>query len=198
VGDETGIGARHQKGNVERLLGDKYNITGEGEMGWAVGIAARRNRESRIISFLQGSCVDRSIIIFRLENAHLVTTPLAPGAMSYSFKGSMSEEIADMQNSDYRELIGSLQYAALATRPNIAFTVNKLAQFLVNPGRAHHEEAFSVLRYPSGTKSRTLSLGGSTPDIAGYTDSDSASAHLLPLALSPFNFPNHFDLSSHQ
>jgi hypothetical protein len=84
----------------------------------------------------------------------------------------MPEEIADIQNSDYRKLVGSLQYAAPATRPDIAFTVNKLAQFLVNPGRVHHELAHCMLRYLKGTKSWTLNLGGSTPDIAGYTDSD--------------------------
>jgi len=41
----------------------------------------------------------------------------------------------------YRELIGFLQYTSLATRPDITFAVNKLSQFLANPGRVHLDTA---------------------------------------------------------
>ena len=44
--------------------------------------------------------------------------------------------IVHMAGNRYRELIGSLQYLSLATRPDITFAVNKLSQFLVNPSRA--------------------------------------------------------------
>jgi hypothetical protein len=37
----------------------------------------------------------------------------------------------------YREAIGSLMYAAIATRPDITFAVSVLSQFLDNPGEAH-------------------------------------------------------------
>ena len=39
--------------------------------------------------------------------------------------------------SRYR--LGSLMYAAIATRPDIAFAVSTLSQFLTNPGRLHWE-----------------------------------------------------------
>jgi hypothetical protein len=44
-----------------------------------------------------------------------------------------------MKNMPYREAIGSLMYAAVATRPDIAFAISALSQFLNNPGDLHWE-----------------------------------------------------------
>lgn len=44
--------------------------------------------------------------------------------------------VAFENHSLYRSLIGSLQYVTL-TRPEIAFTVNKLSQFLAVPSVFH-------------------------------------------------------------
>ena len=73
-----------------------------------------------------------------------------------------------MVGNRYRELIGSLQYAALATRPDIAFAVNKLSQFLDNPGHVHLTARIHILRYLKGMKMQVLFLGGSVPDITGF------------------------------
>ena len=77
-----------------------------------------------------------------------------------------------MSGNIYRELIGSLQYVALATRPDISFTISKLAQLLVNPGRVHLEAALRILRYLKSTKEWALNPRGDVVDIAGFTDSD--------------------------
>jgi hypothetical protein len=37
------------------------------------------------------------------------------------------------RSNNYVSLIGSLMYAAVATRPDIAFAVNRLASFTANP-----------------------------------------------------------------
>ena len=49
------------------------------------------------------------------------------------------DDAARMKKVPYREAIGSLMYAAVATRPDIAFAVSHLSQFLDNPGVAHWE-----------------------------------------------------------
>ena len=44
------------------------------------------------------------------------------------------EEITEMKKVSYREVVGSLNYCAVATWPDIAFLVSLLAQFMDNPG----------------------------------------------------------------
>jgi len=110
---------------------------------------------------------------FALQNAQTVAIPLAPGTILTKDQWPKTpDEVNDMADSKYRELIGSIQYASLATRPDIIYTVNKLAQFLANPGRAHLDAALRVLHYLKRTRHRSLHLGGGIPDIAGFSDSD--------------------------
>jgi len=65
---------------------------------------------------------------------------------------SKQEEIARMRRVPYREAIGSLMYAAVSTRPDIAFAVSTLSQFLENPGEAHWEGVKRIFCYLLGTK----------------------------------------------
>jgi hypothetical protein len=60
-------------------------------------------------------------------------------------------EINDAKNLPYKELVGKLMYLATCTRPDIAYTVRELAQFMSNYGAAHWAAAKHLLRYLQGT-----------------------------------------------
>jgi hypothetical protein len=79
-----------------------------------------------------------------------------------------------MKNTPYREAIGSLMYAAVATRPDIAFAISTLSQFLNNPGDLHWEATKRVFRYLAGTKDYELTICGERHDLEGFTDTDGA------------------------
>ncbi|GJP55783.1 hypothetical protein CLOM_g14771, partial [Closterium sp. NIES-68] len=74
----------------------------------------------------------------------------------------------------YAELIGSLMYAMVSTRPDLAYPISVLARF-VGTGKhdaAHWQAAKRVLRYLRGTKDYVLTLGGPSPPLlTGYSDS---------------------------
>ena len=80
-----------------------------------------------------------------------------------------------MAKFPYREAIGSLMYAAVATRPDISFAVLTLSQFLENLGEGHWEAVKQVFRYLAGTRGHVLTYGGEKQDLMGYTDADRAS-----------------------
>jgi hypothetical protein len=84
-----------------------------------------------------------------------------------------------MHNFPYQSLIGTLMYAMLGTRPDIAFAVGVLSKYSSNPGPIHWDQAAHVLRYLVGTKNHGLTFDGNNQDsddlssiILGYTDSD--------------------------
>lgn len=72
----------------------------------------------------------------------------------------------------YRELIGALMYLSVATRPDIANTVSKLAQFTNEPQRCHWLAAKRVLRYLAGSSRYGLVYTKTDEPIIGYSDAD--------------------------
>jgi hypothetical protein len=87
----------------------------------------------------------------------------------------MNDEINEMGDVPYQRGIGTLMYAATSTRPDIAFPVAILSQFMRNPGRIHWEAVKDVIHYLKGTVDLTLMLGGSDKGLEAYADADWAS-----------------------
>ncbi|CAI5459574.1 unnamed protein product, partial [Closterium sp. Yama58-4] len=105
---------------------------------------------------------------FEMAQAKPVSTPLP-------FGHQLAPPTSPSTSSrPYAELVGSLMYAMMCTRPDLAYPVSVLARF-VGSGR-HTEEHWAaakrVLRYLCGTKDHALTLGGSSPPLlSGFSDS---------------------------
>lgn len=68
--------------------------------------------------------------------------------------------------------VGRLLYLTV-TRPDIAYSVNYLSQFMQHPRSTHMDAAFRVLRYLRGTINHGIFLSSSCSlQLQGYTDSD--------------------------
>ena len=80
-----------------------------------------------------------------------------------------------MRNVPYREAVGSLMYAAMGTRPDIAFATSTVVQYSENPGWKHWEAVKKFFRYLLGTKNLELTYGGEERGLTGYVDADGAS-----------------------
>ena len=77
--------------------------------------------------------------------------------------------------SSYRQLIGKLNFLT-HTRPDIAYSVQHLSQFLQHPKKPHLQAAIHVLRYLKGEPSLRILLSNSpTFDLQAYCDADWAS-----------------------
>ena len=80
-----------------------------------------------------------------------------------------------MKNIPYASAVGSLMYAQVCTRPDIAFAVGMLGQYQSNPGKNHCKAAKKVMRYLQGTKYYKLMYRRtSNLEVVGYTDSNFA------------------------
>ncbi|KAH9741472.1 Integrase catalytic domain-containing protein [Citrus sinensis] len=81
----------------------------------------------------------------------------------------------EMEKIPYSSAIGSLMYAQVCTRPDIAFIVGMLGRYLSNPGIDHWKAAKRVMRYLQRTKEYMLTYRRSDQlEIIGYSDSDFA------------------------
>ncbi|CAM8877731.1 unnamed protein product [Rhodiola kirilowii] len=76
----------------------------------------------------------------------------------------------------FRSLVGAIQYLTI-TRPDIAFAVNSVSQFLQAPRDEHFKAVKRILRYVKGTIHFGLSISPSSASatVLGYSDADWAS-----------------------
>jgi hypothetical protein len=61
------------------------------------------------------------------------------------------------------------------TRPDIAYAVSTLSQYMESPHTTHLAAVKRIFAYLSGTKNLKLVLGGKEPGIIGFTDTNWAS-----------------------
>ena len=142
-----------------------------------LGIKLIRDRENKIIKLSQQRYIDELIDRFKMSNCNdrYCATPMETHLkLNKSMCPSTEDEKRDMINKPYKELIGSLMYTMVSTRPDIAHAVYSLSRFMANPGEQHWKAAKRVLRYLKRTKTHQLQLGNlnSKTLLEAYSDSD--------------------------
>jgi Reverse transcriptase (RNA-dependent DNA polymerase) len=83
----------------------------------------------------------------------------------------------------YQQVIGSLLYLMLGMRPDIAYAVTKMVQFMANPSEEHLTKALYICKYLAGTTDYSLQYGLKLEGLYAYADADWASV-LRPWAPS--------------
>jgi hypothetical protein len=154
----------------------KYKLTDMGPANWLLGIKISRDFANKTISLSQHAYIEAIITRFNFNDLKPSSIPIDPSApLSRSQSPSKLEDIVKMKNVPYREAVGSLMYAAMGTRPDIAFATSTVAQFSDNPGWVHWEAVKRIFKYLLGTKKLELVYGGEERGLVGYVDADGAS-----------------------
>ena len=152
------------------------DITDLGPIHWLLGIQIKRDRERKTIGLTQSTYINSLLIKFGFEHATPLTSPMDPNVkLDHTQSPQTAHEIAQMRLVPYREALGSLMYAALATRPDITFAVTLLSRFSNKPGIAHWRAVERVFRYLKKTQDYWLTYGGSEANVnnlVGFLDAD--------------------------
>eukprot|EP00955_Chlamydomonas_euryale_P112598 366143-Chlamydomonas_euryale.AAC.4 len=75
-------------------------------------------------------------------------------------------------STTYKELLGSLIYVAVNTRPDIKYVVSTLSKHMATPGAQYLAAAKQLLRYLQCTKGLGITYGRDHSGLLGYVDSD--------------------------
>ena len=160
----------------KKELNDLHSLTDLGPAHWLLGFKITRNLTERTLALSQHSYIDSILTRFNFNDLKPSSIPIDPNTpLSTTQCPTKLEDIAKMRNVPYREAVGSLMYAAMGTRPDIAFAVSTVSQFSHNPGWVHWEAVKRIFRYLLGTKDLELVYGGEKRGLVGYTDADGAS-----------------------
>jgi hypothetical protein len=88
-----------------------------------------------------------------MQSYSLGKAPIVRGdVFSKSQCPQSGNERTQMQAITYASAVGSLTYAQVCTRPDIAYVVGVLEKYLSDPGLSCWTAAKRVLRYLKGTK----------------------------------------------
>lgn len=115
---------------------------------------------------------------FNMTQAHPVSTPMDPGLLlSKKLSPQTEHEREVMKNIPYMSAVGALMYLAVATRPDIAWTVGRLAQYNSDPGIGHWKAVRHLFRYLIGTMDLRLTYRHDPSPVSAhpfvtYSDSD--------------------------
>jgi len=166
-------------GEMQRVKAQLHTLPFEiaklGEPDRMLGVTITRNRTARTISLSQSVYIGKVLSRFNMTDANPISTPLDINIhLSKEQCPTSTEEQAEMSQIPYATAIGALMYAALATRPDIAYAVQHLSQFSSNPGPAHWTAVKRVFRYLKHSQHLALVYTGNEDDPApiGYSDAD--------------------------
>lgn len=176
---DDGLILGRSKAKIQKLLdamNDEFEITSS-IAKYYLGIEINHDKRSKKIRLSQTNYTRAILEKFKMTNCNPVQTPMEPGTQlvsNYDENGQPGP-IADVP---YRQLIGSLMYLAVATRPDLSYAVSVLSKFLEQPSDAHWLSAKRVLKYLKGTLDMGITFDGNCDQknqLVAYTDSDYAS-----------------------
>jgi hypothetical protein len=158
--------------SVKQWLESCFSMKDLGEAAYILGIKIHRDRSKRLIGLSQGTYLDKVLERFSMENSKKGSLPLTSGTtLSRSQCPSTLEEQEKMQKTPYASAIGSIMYAMLCTRPDVAYGLSLTSRFQANPGLAHWIAVKNILKYLRRTKDSFLVYGGQDQlVIDGYVD----------------------------
>ena len=131
-------------------LNKRFQITDLGEVNHILGL--RVLKKKGYISIDQEHYVKNMLKKFNMDGCNSVSTPMEVNLKLRSVEDD--REVVDVER--YRSAIGTLNYVAMVTRPDIATAVSMVARFMQKPGKQHWYAVKRIMRYLQGTSSYGL------------------------------------------
>ncbi|KAJ9543281.1 hypothetical protein OSB04_022988 [Centaurea solstitialis] len=173
--DDMLIASKNKKDiqQVKDQLNAEFEMKDLGEARKILGMEISRDRKACTLTLSQKSYIEKVLKRFNMNGAKAVNTPIA-GHFKLSAKQCpvSDEEKNDMSRVPYSSAVGSLMYAMICTRPDLAYAISMVSRYMANPGKEHWKAVQWVLRYLSGTRNHCLCFGTSRDSVQGYVDSD--------------------------
>jgi hypothetical protein len=143
---------------VDAALGELkriYTLQGGQDLQWFLGVEVIRDRRRRLIWLSQSDYLNKLGNLVERTAAKYPEIPMKKKEL-LPFEGRASPSSINK----YQRKTGSILYAAVISRPDIAFCASRLSRFNMNPSEEHHDAADHLIQYLLGTKNFALQLGG--------------------------------------
>ena len=123
---------------MKQFLSKNFYMKDMGETSYVIGIKIHRERSRSISGLSQETYINKVLERFNMKNCSLSVAPILKGDrfdLNQCPKNDFERE--HMKNIPYASVVGSLMYAHVCTRLDIAFVVGVLGRYQSNPGLDH-------------------------------------------------------------
>ena len=160
---------------VKAAMSQAFAIKDLGDASYVLGIAITRDRANRKLQMSQGQYLTDILARFNMLECKGIGTPM--DANQKLHRGSrLAAEQEVVERLPYQRLVGSIMYAMISTRPDLAYAVGVVAQHMQQPRKAHWKAAQRVLCYVQATKELKLAFqagaGAEGGRLTGFVDAD--------------------------
>lgn len=152
--------------NLKQVLSSNFKLKDMGVVKQCLGMSVNVNKNKGVITLSQESYINQLLIKFNMTDSKTFDTPMEDKLHI------VKEENCNLK-VPYQQLIGSLMYLAVLTRPDIMYSVSFLSQFNNSFNSKHWMYAKRILKYLKKTKSfgLTYTREGNS-ELVGYVDAD--------------------------
>lgn len=130
-----------------------------------------------MLTLSQNDYLAKVLKTFDMSDCKAVSTPLGSQIKLQALtKDEEREQEEEMRKIPYFSAVGSLMYAMVGSRPDLAYAVGLVCRYMSKPGREHWLAVKWIMRYVKGAMELNLTfMKGSDFRVRGYCDSDNAS-----------------------
>jgi hypothetical protein len=167
-------------------LSKRFKAKPLGEISKILGVRVVRDRANRTIYLDQQQYLRSILDKFGFhEPPH--TSKCHPSA-NYEDYSPSTDDDTRIDPSQYQQIVGSLMFAMILTRPDIAFSLGKLSQHMSDPCERHGKALKKLMRYLNFTTSQKLRFGpsGAHRGFVVYSDADWAGDKIDRKSVSGF------------
>ena len=161
------------KADIDRIkaaLSERFKMSDLGACHFYLGMEVIRDRPRRTLRLSQKAYIEKVLQDHGFGSYKPVTTPMETS--SRLVPADQNHQADQTLRRKYQSIVGSLMYAMLGTRPDLAFAVSVVSRFSSNPDKTHMRAVERILRYLHDTADMGLVFRGTLQPLSGYTDSD--------------------------
>ncbi|GJW24172.1 retrovirus-related pol polyprotein from transposon TNT 1-94 [Tanacetum coccineum] len=155
------------------FLSRNFDMKDLGEASYVIGIEIHRDRANGKLGLSQKAYIERILNRFNMQCCSLTLAPVIKGDVFESYQCPKTEvEYKEMKRIPNAFVVGSLTYAQVCTRPDIAYICGMLGRFQSNPGLLHWKAAKKKLLkiYCDNSAAVSFSNNNSSTESGLYLD----------------------------
>lgn len=153
--------------DLKKVLMEKFKMKDLGPIHFILGISVTQDEDS--LSLCQSQYIKLMLKKYGLWDSIPVSVPADPN-IKFRKDDGISKKV---ESNMYQSMIGSLLYAAMATRPDIAYSVSVLSRYNSDPNEVHLTGVKRIFRYLKETVALKLVFQKcESANLVGYSDAN--------------------------